>query len=440
MRYSSSISKSVTVRTYVTNASAIASVVSRARLYRAQVERFLSHPPHQLSVRAHFHRSMADGLQGRPKYGGTLPAHRHPIATRWLLFQLLARLVWNDHRKSLKPQCFASLSCYIRAHFYLESTAPKSSNPRLEGNYFTNRPRIWYCPQVPSACLFRGYCEQVTLVQNPGNYFENSFSSAMRELRASAVRHAVSSVQVAAKGQTRDRGHISIRRDLSWLILLLRLGCPRQLLGRNFYGTMDKRVLSGPPRIPYLHMPAIRSRAWRNENGLSDHEAERRVEECIDVICKRKDDPALFSFKFDGDFFDKHIKRTITTSSGTRICMRVDYFVFLGYVYVVLHWVRKAMPRAERVHFLVERNGEVTKNLHEFYSGISPFLASMNRPDLIPLIGEIIPGGKDRSPLQAADVFAWHLRRGSEHTLTGNDLGGGRSYRAVRKCFGSSEK
>lgn len=183
----------------------------------------------------------------------------------------------------------------------------------------------------------------------------------------------------------------------------------------------DKRVLAGPPRIPYLHMTEIRSRAWRKENNLSDHEAERRVGESINVICKRKD-PALFSFKFDGDFFDQRIKREITASTGSRIWMMADYLGFLGYVHTVLHSVHKSMPQAERVDFLVERNGEVTKNLHEFYSGIPPFLASINRRDLIPLIGEIIPGGKDRSPLQAADVFAWHLRRGSENTLMGNDM------------------
>lgn len=201
----------------------------------------------------------------------------------------------------------------------------------------------------------------------------------------------------------------------------------------------DRRVLSGPPRIPYLHMTEIRSRAWRKENNLSDDEAERRVEESINVICKRKD-PALFSFKFDGQFFDQRIKRAITTSTGRRICLTADYLGFIGYVYVVLHRVHKAMPRAKRVDFLVERNGEVTKNLHEFYGEIEPFLASISRPDLIPLIGEIVPGGKDRSPLQAADVFAWHLRRGSEHTLTGDDLVRWEQFQGSKKyCFGSLE-
>jgi len=51
----------------------------------------------------------------------------------------------------------------------------------------------------------------------------------------------------------------------------------------------DKRVLAGAPRIPYLHMTEIRSAPWRKENNTSDEEAERRVSEAVDVICKRKD-------------------------------------------------------------------------------------------------------------------------------------------------------
>lgn len=199
----------------------------------------------------------------------------------------------------------------------------------------------------------------------------------------------------------------------------------------------DKRVLAGPPRIKYLHMTEIRSAAWRKENDISAEDADRRVGQAINLICKRKD-PALFSFKFDGDFFNQNIKREIRKSTGGSMWLMADYFGFLGYVYVVLHSVRKAMPEAERVDFLVERNGEVTKNLHLFYSEIPIFLTSINRQNLIPLMGEIIPGGKDRSPLQAADVFSWYLRRGSEHTLTGNDLARWEQLQSSKKyCFGS---
>jgi hypothetical protein len=102
--------------------------------------------------------------------------------------------------------------------------------------------------------------------------------------------------------------------------------------------------------------------------------------------------------------------------------MQADHFGFIGYVYVVLESARKVVPEVEKVDFLVESNGDVTKNLQYFYSAIPAFLTSIGKQDLIPLVGEIIPGGKDRSPLQAADVFCWHARRGTENSLAGNDL------------------
>jgi hypothetical protein len=201
----------------------------------------------------------------------------------------------------------------------------------------------------------------------------------------------------------------------------------------------DKRVLAGHPRIEYLHMTDIRSAAWRKEKGISDEDADCRVGQAVDVICKRKD-PILFNFKFDGDLFNQHIKRKVRKSTGGLITMTPDYLGFLGYALIVIKLVREAIPQTERVEFLVERNGAVTKNLHEFYSEFPKFLESIGKQDLIPLVGEIIPGGKDRSPLQAADVFCWHHRRGSEGTLTGNDLARWEQLHSSKKyCFGNMD-
>jgi hypothetical protein len=193
----------------------------------------------------------------------------------------------------------------------------------------------------------------------------------------------------------------------------------------------DKRVLSGPPRIPYIHMTEIRSPGWRKENNISDADADHRVEKAIDVMCKLKH-PTLFSFKFNRDLFNKVVKRKIRNANGAVIWMQPDYLGFLGYVYVVLHGVRKVIPDTEKVDFLVEKNGEVTKNLYDFYSAIPEFLASIGKHDLIPLMGGIIPGDKDRSPLQAADVFCWHHRRDSENDLVGSDLARWKKLRSRR--------
>jgi len=46
----------------------------------------------------------------------------------------------------------------------------------------------------------------------------------------------------------------------------------------------DGLVLNGNPRIPYLHMTDIRSKKWREENGISSEEAGRRVDRAVDAI------------------------------------------------------------------------------------------------------------------------------------------------------------
>jgi len=46
----------------------------------------------------------------------------------------------------------------------------------------------------------------------------------------------------------------------------------------------DKRVLAGPPRIPYRHMTEIRSPKFLNKHDLSETDAGRRVDEAFRVI------------------------------------------------------------------------------------------------------------------------------------------------------------
>jgi hypothetical protein len=119
---------------------------------------------------------------------------------------------------------------------------------------------------------------------------------------------------------------------------------------------------------------------------------------------------------------DQHVKRDVRKPTGGVIEMGPEYLGFIEYAYLVIDSVHKVIPETEKVDFLVERNGPFTTNLKHFYDGIPEFLESIGKANLIPLLGEIIPGGKDRSPLQAADVFCWHLRRDSEKSLSGVDL------------------
>src|ERR1035441_8314627 len=53
-----------------------------------------------------------------------------------------------------------------------------------------------------------------------------------------------------------------------------------------FVPAWQKYVLDRPPKIEYLHMTEIRSRAWREKRGLSPEEAELRVNAAVNLICK----------------------------------------------------------------------------------------------------------------------------------------------------------
>jgi hypothetical protein len=58
----------------------------------------------------------------------------------------------------------------------------------------------------------------------------------------------------------------------------------RESLWPEIITAWHERVLDGPPKIPFLHTTKVRSRAWRNEHGISYHESERRVAEAVRVI------------------------------------------------------------------------------------------------------------------------------------------------------------
>lgn len=167
---------------------------------------------------------------------------------------------------------------------------------------------------------------------------------------------------------------------------------------------MGKKSSLRPPRIPFLHMTDIRSADWRKDNNISVADAEERVDQAVNIICKRND-PILFSFKFNGDLFNQRVKRKVKKPTGGAIWMMPDHLGFLGYVYVVLEGVRTVIPTTEKVDFLVERAAGITDNLKYFYEGVPQFLELVGKQDLLPLLGGIIPGDKERSPLQAADVF-----------------------------------
>jgi len=200
---------------------------------------------------------------------------------------------------------------------------------------------------------------------------------------------------------------------------------------KDWYGPFaelwDKNVLEGPPRIPYLHMTDIRKKTWREENKITRPQAERRVRNAFEVISDLPSLTPIGSALNAGHLLDAFTTR-VEFRSGARKKFEPDYLAFMAYAYLVLMFCDKARPDAEKVDFVVERSSDITKHIQEFYDDMPDSLTKVGLGRLVPLLGELIPGGKERAPLQAADVLCWYTERFHEGTLDEKNV---RRYKVI---------
>jgi len=186
---------------------------------------------------------------------------------------------------------------------------------------------------------------------------------------------------------------------------------PEDDWSRLFAPAWEERVLDGPPAIPYLHMTEIRSPKWRKEHGISKLKADDRIDEAIALIDTMQSLYPVCIRANAGFVRDRFASVRVMRLVGKPRVFEPDYICFLSYVWIVLNYINKQHPGAEKVDFIVERNGDVTKHIQDFHSTLSQALQAFGKPDLADLVGDLIPGGKDRVPLQAADVLCWHTAR-----------------------------
>jgi hypothetical protein len=191
-----------------------------------------------------------------------------------------------------------------------------------------------------------------------------------------------------------------------------------------FVPAWQKYVLDRPPKIEYLHMTEIRSRAWREKRGLSPEEAELRVTAAVNLICKMN---AKWAFQICSTTRTEYITEVgpLYFRKGPKSRRKIfkdDHLCWFGYMHTVLETVHRLYKGVDRVDFVVERkNGifsEISRLHDEFRLAFDEFA-----PHLSPLMGEVIPGGKDRVPLQAADVLCWYSQRAAAKSLEGIDVG-----------------
>jgi len=217
-------------------------------------------------------------------------------------------------------------------------------------------------------------------------------------------------VFVAASDETSGANAFSVYHYCGWVM-------PEPDWSQFFAPAWQERVLDGPPKIPYLHMTEMRSKAWRKQWGITEEDADERLDEAAIVIDQMG---SLFPLdvSIDADIFRPLYKpHKFQAATGAVRNYEPDFLAFVSYVYAVLSKIHVKNPEAEKVDFLVESNSEITKHMYEFYKNMPNALAHVKASHLIPLLGEFLPAGKDRVPLQAADYLCWHTRRAQEGTL-----------------------
>jgi hypothetical protein len=196
---------------------------------------------------------------------------------------------------------------------------------------------------------------------------------------------------------------------------------PEEDWSRFFVPAWQERVLAGPPAMPYLHMTEMRSEQWRSQHKLSRAAADERIDEAIAVIETMGSLYPVGIYVDGGHVLNEFATTKVVASTGGAKRFEPDFISFLAYAYSVLLCVERDHPEAEKVDFIVESKGHVTKYIQEFHSTLGQALTALGRPALGNLIGELISGGKEVIPLQAADVLCWHTARYMSKTMDADD-------------------
>lgn len=186
-----------------------------------------------------------------------------------------------------------------------------------------------------------------------------------------------------------------------------------------FSEAWNERVLNGPPRIPYLHMTDILSPQWREDHGLRDFEA--RLDEASRVIRSTGSlIPVLVSV--DENDFNATLRLPFKPKPNRKAgTLEPDYICYICFAYAQLQWLYEFRKDAERVDFWVEK-GPLTKYINGFHKTLAGACEYVGSPHLVPLIGDMLPVGKERIPAQAADMLGWHARNKDRGTLDPSHL------------------
>jgi hypothetical protein len=207
-----------------------------------------------------------------------------------------------------------------------------------------------------------------------------------------------------------DEGH---HRSMFWHCGLI---APEQDWSAYFNPAWQEDVLDSPPAIPYLHVSEIRDSEWRAQHGLSYSQMHEKLDAAAHVINTTGSLIPLGIKANAGVFLDLFRDYKMVKSKGEKAKrFLIDHLCFNAYTGVVLLYAKHTFPDLEKVDFVVDRKDGVFDKQKELYETLEAVLPALGHPELVELLGEIIPSDpENRIPLQAADFLCWHTGRSKD--------------------------
>jgi hypothetical protein len=186
----------------------------------------------------------------------------------------------------------------------------------------------------------------------------------------------------------------------------------------KFSNTWVEQILNSSPKIPYVHMVDIRSREWREKNGLSRDDANEKIRKAVKLIVGTD-----FISPYIGSMSELGWTGVKERWSKSGIKLRKhegfpDYQCFIAYAFSVLNEIANQDAEVSRVIFNVSKKLYVPHYLHDVREEmISCF--EYEQSHLAKIMGDVVPlSMEDNMPLQAADVLCWHLQRAYAGKIT----------------------
>jgi hypothetical protein len=181
----------------------------------------------------------------------------------------------------------------------------------------------------------------------------------------------------------------------------------------DFSRQWQEEILSSGPAIPYLHMTEIRSSEWQKEHGITSYEADQKVRKSVELIARSADMLTPYLTTVSRPKYQSCQEKLKQAGIKTkRHHESIDYIVFIGYAIALIKEVHSRQSSIRRIIFNIDNKKHIS---HHMQHGLREEMISeltQTHPELASLFGDVVPlSDIDHKPLQAADVFCWHLRR-----------------------------